>query len=700
MTPPRPLVAFLHLAVLSAFALAQPLFDLLRDNPEFFAARGSTAVDVIVFGLLLVTVPPALALAIELVAGLAGPRPRALAHLALLALLAATLFLQVLADLVGGSDALLIALALALGAGAATLYQRAEAVRSFLTVLSPAPVVFLVLFLFLSPVAKITLAEDAEAQQVEGVRPIPVVMVVFDELPLASLLDDRNRIDPQRYPGFAELAASATWFRNAHTVYDSTSKAVPAILDGAYPEDGSLPISSEHPDSIFTLLANSHAMNVSEAATTVCPRDICADPRLEAPLLDRLGSIGQDLGLVYAHVVSPPGIGSGLPAVSETWGDFGGEAMAAGRVPARNPLDALAALRGDRGGEFDAWLAAIRDGERPALHFKHVLLPHVPWHYLPSGQVYDDDAGDPIAGLSRQTYADELQMANLQLRHLLQLGFADLELRKLIAHLKRIGLYDRALVVVTADHGVAFQEGAFERRRATPDTLEEIASVPLLIKRPGQRRARVDDAIVATTDILPTIADVLDAPLPQSPDGRSAFGAAVERRAEVELLDRDFSRWIRLDRAELERRRRARVEEKVARFGTGADGFERIFGFGPHPGLLGRAPERIGVTEPSAARLALTDPGDYERVDPDGPFVPIWVTGRVEGGEGDRRAVAIALDGRVAVVTRSFSLANRDGELVAAFVPPSALRPGRNRVDAYEVVGHGEGLRLARMGGT
>ena len=57
------LLAFGHLAVLSAFALAQPLFDLLSDNPEFFAARGSTGGEIIVFALLLVLAPPALLLA-------------------------------------------------------------------------------------------------------------------------------------------------------------------------------------------------------------------------------------------------------------------------------------------------------------------------------------------------------------------------------------------------------------------------------------------------------------------------------------------------------------------------------------------------------------------------------------------------------------------------------------------------------------
>ena len=69
---PSALLAFAHLAALSAFALAQPLFDLLQDNPEFFAARGSTGFDIISFSLLLVLVPPALLLAIELLVGLAS----------------------------------------------------------------------------------------------------------------------------------------------------------------------------------------------------------------------------------------------------------------------------------------------------------------------------------------------------------------------------------------------------------------------------------------------------------------------------------------------------------------------------------------------------------------------------------------------------------------------------------------------------
>ena len=132
-----PLLAFAHLAVLSAFALAQPLFNLLSDNPEFFAARGSTASEIIVFALLLVLVPPAVLLAIELLVGLASEQARDVLHLVFVGGLAAVVFVQALKKAIDAGDTVLIVLALALGAAAALLYHRAEPVRSFLSVLSP-----------------------------------------------------------------------------------------------------------------------------------------------------------------------------------------------------------------------------------------------------------------------------------------------------------------------------------------------------------------------------------------------------------------------------------------------------------------------------------------------------------------------------------------------------------------------------------
>lgn len=703
---PGVLLSFLHLAVLSAFALAQPLFNLLSDNPEFFAARGSTAMDIIVFAVLLVVLPPALLVGIELLIGLAGPKARLGAHLVLMALLAGIVFVQALGDAFGASDFVLIAIALALGAGAAALYARAEPVRSFLTVLSPAPLVFLILFLFISPVSKITLAGEASAKSIDGIKPIPVVMVVFDEFPGISLLDANDKVDPVRYPGFAQLAEDGAWFPNAHSIYDSTSKAVPAIMDGDYPQKGVLPTSSEHPNSIFALLGKSHTMNVSEEATTVCPRDLCEDARLDEPFLDRLGSMTEDVGLVYAHVVAPPDIEADLPSVSETWGDFGGEggdAGVSGEVEVSDEPTAkqgkkatLAALKSDRNEKFDAWIAAIRKRPRPSLNFKHALLPHVPWKYLPTGQQYNTAAGDPIPGLSRQSYPDATQVEQLQMRHLLQLGFADLKVQQLIAHLKRIGIYDEALVVVTADHGVAFQQGLFDRRKADRDTLAEISPVPLFVKLPGQEKGLVNPAIVETTDIVPTISDVLNIDVPDETDGKSAFSAAVAKRDEVKMLPRDFSDWMRVDGDEFAAEKQTLIDRKVALFGSGADSPDRIYRVGPNQELVGKSVSSLPTGGDSDAKVSLTDPGAYDDVDLEGPVLPVWVTGKVSGADG-RLDVAISVNGVVRAVSNTFKLATDGDELIAAMIPPSSLRNGRNTVEVYEVTGNGD---LALMGGS
>ena len=61
-------------------------------------------------------------------------------------------------------------------------------------------------------------------------------MVVFDEFPLTSLLDEHYQIDSVRYPHFAALAEQSTWFRNATTVSGDTVVAVPSLLTGQYPD--------------------------------------------------------------------------------------------------------------------------------------------------------------------------------------------------------------------------------------------------------------------------------------------------------------------------------------------------------------------------------------------------------------------------------------------------------------------------------
>ena len=675
-----PLWALLELAVLWTFAVAQPLFDLLKDNPEFFAARGSSGLDVISFAVLLVFVPPLLLLAIELLVGLAGTGARRGVHVVFLATLVALIAAQALKKAFDASDLVLILLSLAIGGGVAGLYAAAEPVRTFLRVLSPAPLVFLALFLFTDPISKLAFPDEAQARSIGGVARAPIVMVLFDELPSNTLVDDRGRIDAERYPGFAELARNATWFKNAYTVYDSTERAQPAIMDGNLPTEDNLPTSSDHPNSIFSLFGKTHSMLVSEEATTVCSRDICSDERLDEGYAARLRAMGEDLGLVWLHVVSPPDMEADLPSVSENWGNFGGaeETPYLGDPAVRN---AKANLNAGRQARFEEWIADIRDSSRPQLAFKHTLLPHVPWQYMPDARRYRRAANDPIPGMSNQAYRWQSQLDVLLQRHFLQTGFADYELRRLLRHLKDEGLYDKALIVVAADHGVAFPKRR-ERRRLGRETAAEIAPVPLLIKAPGQRRGRTDDAFVSTIDILPTMFDVLELDPNVKMDGSSAFSDEVQGRSELRMLIRNTFEELRIPGEQFSRERQAIIDRNLRLFGSGRD--DRLYRIGPNSELIGADAASAGL---QPLDVELTYAADYRRVDTGSSYVPAHVVGRVRGGAGDGgREIAVAVNGRIAAVGETFTLVEGDeAELVSVLVPPESFEQGSNEVEVYEV---------------
>jgi hypothetical protein len=680
---PEVLWAYLGLAVLWTFAVAQPLFDLLKDNPEFFAARGSSGGDIISFSVLLVVLPPLLLLAIELLVGLAGRGAREGAHRVLIALLVALIASQAIKKLVELPDPVMIVLSLAIGAGLAALYAAAEPVRLFLQVLSPAPLVFLALFLLTDPISKLAFPEEAQALTIGGSTQAPIVVVLLDELPTTTLLDDRGRIDARRFPGFAELAGNATWFENAYTVYDSTERAQPAIMDGNMPERERLPTSADHPNSIFSLFARTHRLNVSEEATIVCSRDLCEDQRLGESYGDRLGSLSEDLGLVWLHVVSPPDIEAELPSVSENWGNFGGD-----EDDAATPLiedvkqHAIANLQGGRRGRFEQWIEAIEPGRRPQLAFKHSLLPHVSWQYLPDGRLYRRTADDALPGITVHAYEDQGQLDALLQRHVLQTGFVDYELRRLWRHLREQGMWDDALIVVAADHGVAFPLGSVQRRRLSRESAAEIAPVPLLIKAPHQRRGRIDDAYVETIDILPTVFDLLDLDPRVEMDGRSAFSETVQRRDELRMLIRNTFEVLRIRGAEFEREKREVVERNVRLLGTGRDGPDRIYRIGPNQELIGRPAAAAGAR----LEVELVYSSDYENVEPDSDFIPANVVGSLRSDDGEPgREIAVAVNGTIVAVGNTFELVDgEEGELLSLMVPPDSFRPGRNRVEVFE----------------
>ncbi|MGE4093018.1 MAG: sulfatase-like hydrolase/transferase, partial [Candidatus Binatia bacterium] len=570
----------LHVVVLSSFAFAQPLYAVLSRHAEFFVARHSEPLDVILFTLLVVLGPSALLLFIEGVAGILGRRIQERVHVIIVALLAACVFLPMMKQ--GGErhGTFLLAGAVFSGILTAMAYQRFVSLRLFVSMLSPALVIFPGFFLFGSPVNTVIFRDNRVAVAETTVHnAVPVVMVVFDEFPVTSLMDEARRIDAIRYPNFALLARDATWFRNATTVHGNTLAAVPAILSGRYPKSVSFPTAQGYPQTLFTLLGGSYALNVIEPYTALCPEFLCEHYRHEEPLDQRLVLLFSDLSLVYLHIVLPEELTTSLPAVTQTWEDFAGKAGTALNeiTRERTALEekAIAALR-DREAVFSRFVHSITVTDKPTVHFLHSMLPHIPWEFLPSGKRYQ---GSDIPGLNikKEEWGEDewLVMQGYQ-RHLLQVGFVDKLVGDLLTRLKELGLYDDSLIVITADHGASFWPRE-SRRGASSAHFHDIAGVPLFIKKPYQREGVLSDVPLQTIDILPTVADILGIQLSWSVDGRSQADTAVLGPVKAPPTSH----------AELLATAAKTLKYKLALFGSGtkANGLFRI---GPYKELIGQ----------------------------------------------------------------------------------------------------------------
>ena len=486
----------------------------------------------------------------------------------------------------------------------------------------------------------------AGAREQSERRP-PVVLVVFDEFPADTLIGPDGRIDAARYPNFAALAGTSTWFRNAETVYDSTFKAVPAILDARMPRAGTAPDVRSHQPSVFHLMNKlGYGVIKVESGTALCPPWICPDGRTRRPgVLKRLA-------------------GGGRPA------------------------------------RLHKWIGAIRDRSRPTFYFQHALLPHEPWIYLPSGHQSRPAGNDPIEGINRAGGFDDPRLTDHNhLRHLLQVGYTDHQLGLIMQRMRRTGIFDRALFVVVADHGIAFEVGVKERRQVTETNFEQVAAVPFFVKAPGQTEGRVDDHVVSNLDVVPTVADLLHTRVWWKHDGRSVFSAAERARSTVSMTRRDFSRVISFPLDEFERRRHELRLWRARKYGTGAES-ELLFGdpwasayrVGPHSELIGR---RVTQTVAGTARAEIANLDLAAHVDPSAQILPTRVTGRLPGTPpGTMRDLAVAINGRIRAVGRSFHLHGRRTEFFSLLVPETALRPGRNDVALFEV---GPSGTLARL---
>jgi hypothetical protein len=690
------LTAFLELFVLAGFVVAQPLLDALGRSPGLLLFRQADARDITVLAIALVLVPPLVLGTLEALAGLLGRRARRRVHLVLVAVLLGLLGLELAKRLTPLPGPALVFLGGLAGLGGGLLYARASPARRWLRWLWPAPIVFLLVFLLLSPAADVLVSSRAQAASPGAPRsghPGPIVMVVMDEFPLRSLLDHMGGIDRRLYPNFARLSGESTWYRNATAVSGLTSSAVPAMLTGRYPAEDRLPVASQYPSNLFTLLSRSYGyrLRVFEGTTQLCPPSSCPDAKRPGPdqglpgqdprIRGGLRAVLGDSAKAWTRIASPrersqdPAASLEQPAADP----------AAGPAATADPARRAQLVKGyTRGVGLRSLLSSIRPAppDQRVLYYAHLLIPHQPWKYLPSGRTYPERTLGP-APADGSWPSEPWPVRSVHQRHLMQTAVADRMLGQLVERLRATGLYDRSLLVVTADHGMAFEPGQPGRASLGSRTAPDALWVPLFIKRPGQRTASATDVNWEHVDLLPTVTALMGVRVPWPVDGVpwADLSAGGRTRTGKWFYPKPGARQV----VEGPANQAAALHGVTDQLLRPRDGYLGWFRTGRHADLVGRRVDELPVAgSGGTARVLGLD--DYRHVDLASGTVPAQVAGRLvraEPGLPPRPPVVAAVNGVIGGVSETFASGDPRPNWFATMVPDSLMRQGDNRLELF-----------------
>lgn len=672
----------LHVFVLLTFAFSGPLLDRLAHRTDFLVHNSLSAL-LLLIATLCVALPSGVVLCEW---GLAAWRRSACDWLHAALLFCG--FMAIAVPIVKGLPQMGLLATIFAAVLSATLatrsYFRSAYCRWFLTLACPGIIIFpSILLLHARACLSETQRVGPSLSKVEVQSPAPVVLVTFDEFCGISLYDAERRIDAARYPNFAALAQEATWYRNATSVHARTRLAVPAILTGKYPPADRAAIAADYPQNLFTLLraTGKYQLTVFEPITRLCP----VAPSERHGLWQQYRTLIATLWSVYLYDVLPCQDWSDVVQIPGAWyGAWTGQ-VGVDRSQRSGAIHYEWDIQ--RQQQFEHFLDCLAPQRRPTLHFAHVVYPHYPWSSLPSGKRYrptgsgsSESAMPGVAGPNGESWGnDELAVSQNHQRYMLQVGYVDHLVGRLVARLKETGLYDKCLLIVVADHGVSFRQN-LSRRAASKSNLADLMSVPLLIKLPGQRAGEISDRNVETIDVLPTIADVLKLSLPYRPDGQSVLSAAPERPEKLFCDDKVQFREDTVFEAKY-----TSLQEMLARFGTGSRP-NSLFRIGPNVDLIGRSVDQLEATPVSPVKVRLSSPTSF-RVDKTSAFVPCYLEGKVDGETASATApveLAIAVNHRIQAVTRTYALPELKGKWTA-MVPEEALHEGDNDVEIYVV---------------
>ncbi len=683
----------LELFALAGFAITQPLLAVFGRSASSFIFRDASSWDIIFFAIVVTVVPTVLLVAVELLVGLASERAARILHVGFVAVLVGLIAIQVAKRTFGLEGAAAVVLAVVAAGLVAAAYVRWETLHTFLQYASPAPILFLALFLVTSEVSALIFPGPVSAATLGSAKDPPtVVMVVFDEWPTASFVDGTGNVDARYFPNLARLAGMSTWYRNSTSVTTSTWYAVPAIVSGRYPKSDQTPIAASYPQNLFTFLGSKYDVKAYESVTRLCPSSVCKNTTTSGA--SGLGALLSDAGDTYGKMVGPSKDRSEVTAGFEE-ADAGEQVSDGDATHGKKKTQLQTAIQ-HRPERYQAFLDSFHRNEPPTLHYVHILVPHVPYRFLPSGAGYEPPVKDP--GRNDDLWTDQQWPPMLaHERMLLQAAYADRLVGALLAKLDSTGLLDRSVVVATADHGIAFTPGepvrGLKDSPPVPQSLySQLLWQPLFVKAAGQRTGTTSDANVMSIDILPTIAKLTGFTLPWKVDGVVAGSRAGPTKVFQKAASDDSG--IRLGPPQPFDGTQGYADmlaQNVDAVTLAGDPKFRLWRMDPVGALVGRKVSDLTVGAPAPTGV-IQSLKPYRNVNLSRQ-IPVLFTGITS----QDATIAVAVNGTIGGVSPTFAEGGLP-HVYAAIAPDFLFRNGANDIAFYTVTGPESAPVLHPMG--
>lgn len=161
--------------------------------------------------------------------------------------------------------------------------------------------------------------------------------------------------------------------------------------------------------------------------------------------------------------------------------------------------------------------------------FVHLIDAH--WPYEPPEELLERFGPRPpdLEGLLQRVVDNERPRTPEEIERVValydaEIASADEGVGRLLEAMKDLGIYDRSLILVTADHGEAFYDhGHWQHSRTL---YEELVRIPLIVKWPGPSPNGRVGSQVSQVDIFTTVLDV--AGIPPSPSDGTDLRELVE----------------------------------------------------------------------------------------------------------------------------------------------------------------------------